>query len=154
MSGSLDQFSKFVRLSKVKRVLAFGGWAFSNVPSTSHIIRNGVKLENRVRFAENVAAFLETYKLDGVDFDWEYPGATDIPGSQPGTRDDGANYVEFLATLRERLGSGRTISIAAPASYWYLRNFPIKQISSVVDYIVYMAYDLHGQWDVGNEWSM
>jgi chitinase len=42
------------------------------------------------------------------------------------------------------------ISIAAPASYWYLKGFPIANISDVVDYIVYMTYDLHGQWDYGN----
>jgi GH18 family chitinase len=42
---------------------------------------------------------------------------------------------------------GKTVSIAAPASYWYLKQFPIAQISKVVDYIVFMTYDLHGQWD-------
>jgi hypothetical protein len=29
---------------------------------------------------------------------------------------------------------------------------PIKEISEVVDYFVYMTYDLHGQWDYGNKW--
>lgn len=43
------------------------------------------------------------------------------------------------------------MSIAAPASYWYLKGFPIKEISDVVDYIIYMTYDLHGQWDYGNK---
>jgi GH18 family chitinase len=36
----------------------------------------------------------------------------------------------------------KSISFAAPASYWYLKQFPIKTISKSVDYIVYMAYDL------------
>lgn len=39
----------------------------------------------------------------------------------------------------------KSVSIAAPASYWYLKGFPIAHISKVVDYIVYMTYDLHGQ---------
>ena len=43
--------------------------------------------------------------------------------------------------------SDKTVSIAAPASFWYLKGFPIRDISKVVDYIVYMTYDLHGQWD-------
>lgn len=47
----------------------------------------------------------------------------------------------------------QTLSIAAPASYWYLRVFPIKEIGEVVDYIIYMTYDLHGQWDHGNKWT-
>ena len=40
---------------------------------------------------------------------------------------------------------GKSVSIAAPASYWYLKGFPIAKISKVVDYIIYMTYDLHGQ---------
>ena len=43
----------------------------------------------------------------------------------------------------------KSVSIAAPASYWYLQAFPIDQIAEVIDYIVYMTYDLHGQWDYG-----
>lgn len=34
-----------------------------------------------------------------------------------------------------------------------MKNFPIGEISKVVDYIVYMTYDLHGQWDYKNKWS-
>ena len=47
----------------------------------------------------------------------------------------------------------KTISIAAPASYWYLKGFPIKDMAPVVDYIVYMTYNLHGQWDYNNTFS-
>lgn len=46
-----------------------------------------------------------------------------------------------------------TLSIAAPASFWYLKAFPIEVMSWYLDYIVYMTYDLHGQWDAGNQWS-
>jgi GH18 family chitinase len=48
------------------------------------------------------------------------------------------------------MDSKKSVSIAAPASYWYLKAFPIDKIAEVVDYIVYMTYDLHGQWDYGN----
>jgi GH18 family chitinase len=48
------------------------------------------------------------------------------------------------------LGTDHSVSIAAPASYWYLKAFPIDRIAAVIDYIVYMTYDLHGQWDAGN----
>ena len=55
--------------------------------------------------------------------------------------------------MRAELPKDKSISIAAPASYWYLRNFPIKQMAKTIDYIVYMTYDLHGQWDAGSQWS-
>ena len=43
------------------------------------------------------------------------------------------------------------MSIAAPASYWYLKAFPIDRMAQTIDYIVYMTYDLHGQWDYANK---
>lgn len=76
----------------------------------------------------------------------------DIPGPPPGADDEGTNYLAFLVVLKNLL-PGKIVSIAAPASYWYLEQFPIAQISKVVDYIVLMCYDLHGQWDYGNKWS-
>lgn len=77
----------------------------------------------------------------------------DIPGIPPGQPTDGPNYLQFLLSLKVALGDTMSLSIAAPASYWYLKQFPIKQMSQVVDYIVYMTYDLHGQWDYGNKFA-
>jgi chitinase len=34
---------------------------------------------NRKSFATNVAAFVAEHELDGVDFDWEYPGVGLLP---------------------------------------------------------------------------
>lgn len=144
VTGVQDQWDKFVKLTNVKRIVAFGGWAFSNEPGTNHIIRRGVQPSNRAKFAQNVIDFVKKSGIDGVDFDWEYPGATDIDGSDPGTPEDGPNYQKFLGLVKSGLGSGKTVSFAAPASFWYLKNFPIKGMASIADYIVYMTYDLHG----------
>lgn len=72
------------------------------------------------------------------------PKAPDIPGIPPGLESDAPNYLATLKALREELPDEYSISIAAPASYWYLKAFPISEMAEVVDYIVYMAYDLHG----------
>jgi GH18 family chitinase len=93
---------------------------------------------------------INQYSLDGVDFDWEHPGATDIPGVLPGSLGDGKKYLQFLKDLRSALPKGAAMSVAAPASYWYLQGFPIKDMSEVLDFIIYMTYDLHGQWDYDN----
>ncbi|QPC78100.1 hypothetical protein HYE68_008852 [Fusarium pseudograminearum] len=114
-------------------------------PDKYSIIRNAI-ITNRETFATILVKFAKDEGLDGVDIDWEYPGG----GSPIGAKTDGVNYLRFLTTLREKLGSDMSLSIAAPASYWYLKAFPIDRISKVVDYIVYMTYDLHGQWDYGN----
>ena len=57
-----------------------------------------------------------------------------MPIGQPG---DGVAYLRFLTTLKKKLPD-KSVSIAAPASYWYLKAFPIDRISLVIDYIVYM----------------
>ncbi len=61
-----------------------------------------------------------------------------------GKADDGALYLNFLTLLKQRLGPDKSVSIAAPASFWYLRAFPIDRIAAQIDYIVFMTYDLHG----------
>lgn len=70
-----------------------------------------------------------------------------------GLAEDGANYLRFLTLVRNGLPPEKSLAIAAPASYWYLRHFLISATSKIVDYIVYMTYDFHGQWDVGNKWT-
>ncbi|GKU21122.1 unnamed protein product [Fusarium langsethiae] len=146
------QFKTFVDLTGVKRILSFGGWDFSALPATYSIFREGVKPANRLKMANKIAAFIVKHDLDGVDIDWEYPGAPDIPGIPPAEKDEGKNYLAFLVVLKNLL-KGKSVSIAAPSSYWYLKQYPIKDIGKVVDYIVYMTYDLHGQWDTENSHS-
>ncbi|KHO00990.1 glycoside hydrolase family 18 protein [Metarhizium album ARSEF 1941] len=146
-----DQWEDFKKLPNIKRILSLGGWAYSTEPATYNIIRRAI-IDNRATFANNLAQFVQDEGIDGIDIDWEYPGAPDIlVGGQPiGQPSDGVNYLKFLTVLKSRMGTAKSVSIAAPASYWYLKAFPIDRIASVVDYIVYMTYDLHGQWDAGN----
>jgi GH18 family chitinase len=146
---STYQFGEFKKITRAKRILSFGGWEFSNSDATYKIFRTGVRPENRVVMATNIANFIKEHDLDGVDIDWEYPGAPDLPEYDPGTAEEGPNYFAFLVVLKNLL-PGRSVSIAAPSSYWYLKQFPIKRMSAILDYIVYMTYDLHGQWDAHN----
>ncbi|KAF2416034.1 glycoside hydrolase [Tothia fuscella] len=147
-----SQFDKFRSAKGYKRIVAFGGWAFSTEPRTAHVFRNGVRPGNRERLAASLANIVIENNLDGIDFDWEYPGVPDMTWLPPSSPDERPNHVEFLKLVRSKLPQ-KSISIAAPASFWYLKAIPIEQISDVVDYIVYMTYDLHGQWDHGNNWS-
>ncbi|GAB1316462.1 hypothetical protein MFIFM68171_06672 [Madurella fahalii] len=120
-----------------KRIVAFDGWAASTSPTTFQIFREGVNPANRVRLAENIANYANQHGLDGTDIDWEYPAAPDIPGIPPAEPIDGPNYLAFLKLLNSMLPAG----------------LPINEMGMVLDYIVYMTYDLHGQWDAGSKWS-
>lgn len=100
-----EQFEKFVKMSGPKRVLAFGGWTASTSPSSYYIFREGVKSGNREVLAQNLAKFINDNDLDGIDLDWEYPGAPDIPGIPAADPIDGDNYLELLKLLRSKLPS-------------------------------------------------
>ena len=143
--------SEFLDLN-IKKVASFGGWDFSTNPSTYKIFRDiASSSENRERFATNVVNFLKDYDLDGIDLDWEYPGAPDIPGIPADDTESGENYNELLKLIKSKLPSGKTLSIAIPSSYWYLKNYPIKDMQANIDYQVFMTYDIHGTWDLDKD---
>ncbi|KAJ5724680.1 glycoside hydrolase [Penicillium malachiteum] len=152
-----EQMSEFVGLSGLKRIITVGGWDFSTDVSTYDIFREAVSTDtNRETLVSNTIAFLNKYDLDGIDWDWEYPGEPDIPGIPADTSESATDFFLFLLELNTAMAEqvpDKTISTTAPSSYWYLKAIPIEAISAVVDYIVLMTYDLHGQWDWNNTYA-
>lgn len=67
------QWEDFKALTGVKKIIAFGGWAYSTEPATYNILRQAI-IDHADDFTQNIAEFLEDEGLDGVDIDWEYPG--------------------------------------------------------------------------------
>ncbi|CCT65062.1 related to chitinase [Fusarium fujikuroi IMI 58289] len=133
-----------------KVVIALGGWAFSDPGPWKEVFPKMVSTEaNRAIFINNLLGFLSQYGYDGVDFDWEYPGADD----RGGTDDDGKNYVALLKELREAINAKSRdyiVTFTATSSYWYLRHFDLNSMQSYVNWINLMSYDLHGIWDGDN----
>ena len=74
-----EQFELFKAMSGVKRIISCGGWDFSTLTGTFHILREAVKPANRDVFQKNLVAFVNEHNLDGVDLDWEYPGVCEFP---------------------------------------------------------------------------
>lgn len=73
-----NQWDKFKALTGVKKVISFGGWAYSNEQPTYDNLRTAMSPANRKTFAANIASFLNKNNIDGVDFDWEYPGVSGL----------------------------------------------------------------------------
>jgi chitinase len=156
ISSIADQFMPFVSLTGVKRIISFGGWEFSTSADTYAIFREAVQEANRATFVNNIIDFLNTYDLDGVDLDWEYPGEPDIPGIPSSSSTDTTDFFLFMNGLRTSMNKnapGKILSTTAPASFWYLQNIPIEAIALTTDIVVLMTYDLHGQWDYSSAFS-
>jgi hypothetical protein len=117
ISGAQDEFDLFKSMTGIKRIIFFWGWAFSTEPNTFRILREATKPGNRARFIGTLLSFLAKHDLDGIDMDWEYPGAPDISGIPSGDPAEGMDYYETLASLKTKIGSTGTVSFAAPASY-------------------------------------
>lgn len=117
-----DTFTEFAGLKRknpaLKVVMALGGWSFNNngtiwQPVFSDLVSTK---EKRGRFISKVENFMMTYGFDGVDIDWEYPGAPDR-GGHP---EDGENFTKLLEEMREAFDEyeGKELSFTAPTSYW------------------------------------
>lgn len=132
----------------INMVISLGGWSFNDNDTTTQPVFGDMvsSKSKRATFITNLFAFLDHYGLDGVDFDWEYPGAPDRGGND----DDGENYATFLKELDD-VNSERAkktiVSFTAPTSYWYLQYMELTDMMDYVDYVNLMAYDLHGTWD-------
>lgn len=98
---------------------------------------------NRQTFITNLLSFLNQYGFDGVDIDWEYPGAEERGGRPT----DKENFTKLLQEMRQVFQSKYVMTFAAPLASYYLRNYDLKAASEAVDWINVMAYDIHGTWE-------
>lgn len=79
--GEIDveyEFGQFRQITGPKKILSFGGWDFSTNPNTYTIFRDGTSDAHRETLAENMANFIKSNNMDGVDIDWEYPSVSTL----------------------------------------------------------------------------
>lgn len=76
---ALGQYERIMNLRtlnpNLKILLAIGGWTHGTAPFTAVV----VDPINIAAFAANTLEYLKTYKFDGLDLDWEYPGGNGSP---------------------------------------------------------------------------
>ncbi|KAJ8520186.1 hypothetical protein ONZ45_g2971 [Pleurotus djamor] len=130
----------------LKTMWAVGGWAFNDPPTQDIFSLMARTKANRETFVTNVLSQLQSYGFDGIDIDWEYPGV-----ERGGIEADRDNFLELMKEFKAQIAaSGRKVelSFTAPASFWYLQQFPIKEVQKYTDWINLMTYDIHGSWDI------
>ena len=122
-------------------MIAIGGWneggkTYSEMASSP---------TSRARFIKSVVEFIQEHGFDGLDLDWEYPGAEDRDGQWS----DKENFASLVSELHQEFKPRGWILSAAvsPAKFRVDEGYAVKKISESLDFINVMTYDLHGDWD-------
>ncbi|KZT36396.1 hypothetical protein SISSUDRAFT_1120964 [Sistotremastrum suecicum HHB10207 ss-3] len=124
--------------------LSIGGWEFNNSPTQGIFSALVASSANTQAFIASALQTLETYGFDGIDIDWQFPGAADRGGSSA----DKANYVNFMAAVKAAFDShGYGLTFTAPSSTYYLQNFDLAGLLKSANWVNVLAFDLHGVWD-------
>ena len=139
--GLLRSFVKACKAGDTKAVLSLGGWGGSRYFSPA--VRTA---SARATFIGNIVKTYNTYNLDGIDIDWEYPGQTGAGNILDPS--DTANFQTFLQELRAALPQGALLTAAVSLQPWMASNGqPVQSVAraaSVMDYIMIMNYDVWG----------
>lgn len=100
--------------------------------------------ENRQKVASGLAAMVERYDLDGVDYDWEYPCCPSNRIASSPT--DKENFTLLCQAVRSALdhlpGRHRLFTIAAGGDPYYLDFTEMDKVHQSLDYVFLMTYDL------------
>lgn len=133
---SIDNDERLRTIAKLKNknlkiLLSIGGWGsgrFSEMVASDSL---------RNKFALDCKRVIDSYKIDGIDIDWEYPtvGAAKISYSPADTE----NYTLMMRDLRNAIGNDKVLTLASSARGAYI---DFKAIEPYIDFVNVMTYDM------------
>ncbi|KAI7901756.1 glycoside hydrolase [Cokeromyces recurvatus] len=145
---SLPSIINMAHSNETKVLLSIGGWTgskkFSSMVKTT---------KNRQNFINWNLDFIEKYKTDGVDLDWEYPGKQ-AAGCNEFADNDSDNFLLLLKEMREALDKRfpmehKEISLAVHVQPFVKSGVPMTNLETFVPYfdrVNIMTYDINGAW--------
>jgi chitinase len=131
----------------LKILVSIGGWTHSKGFSDAVLTEEG-----RKKLTQSGIDYLIRHKLDGLDFDWEYPA---LQGdNNPVRPEDKDNFVLMLKSFREALDSlgkvNNTHYLSTIASGGFRRYLEVNNLAEAqkyLDFINIMAYDFYTAGD-------
>lgn len=136
--GGAPGLLELARQKGVKVMASIGGWSMSK-----HFPEMAADPVKRARFIEDCKTLIEM-GFDGIDLDWEYPGAAGM--NFTGTQADFANFTILAQEIRNAIGPGKLLTTVMPANPASLVGYEWPQISQLFDYFNVMTYDYNGGW--------
>ncbi|PWN30583.1 glycoside hydrolase family 18 protein [Jaminaea rosea] len=136
----LKRLIKAGHAANSKILLSIGGWGQSNGFSPS-----AASDTMRAKFVKSVLSLYNTYGIDGIDLDWEYPNNAAAGTYSP---QDTANFQTLLQALRAGLPQKAIITAAVAQAPWLASNgqsvASVARAAGALDYIMIMNYDVWG----------
>jgi GH18 family chitinase len=128
--GKLQTIVSRAHAVGTKVLIAIGGWSDNSEVLDSRFEQLASNATSRNLFVTAAMSLVSTYKLDGVDIDWEYPNAGQSSN----------NYDLLMSALSDQLKpQGKLLSAAVTASY-NGDGISLTALSKM-DYVNIMAYD-------------
>lgn len=125
------------RNPKLKVILSLGGWG--GCASCSDVFNTEA---GRNEFASSTLALFKSFKVDGIDLDWEYPTIEGHPGHTY-RAEDKKNFTELTKQLRKTVGEKYELSFAAGGFQKFLdESVEWKEVMAIMDRVNIMSYDL------------
>jgi chitinase len=115
----------------VKVLIAIGGWSNQGVPLDPTFETLAASSSGIANFVNDAMYIVNTYNLDGVDIDWEYPNA--------GTSSD--NYTNLMTALANRLHPAGKLLSAAVVGSGSQGDGVSSTVLNTIDHLNVMAYD-------------
>lgn len=127
------RFRKIVALKHInpnlKVVLCIGG-------SSESLSQMAADPAKRSALAGDCNRIIKEYGIDGIDFDWEFPGY------RGGAPDDSVNFTHVLHAVRDSIGADKLLTIAGGGD---IPGIEVSNVVDIIDYFNVMAYDLCGE---------
>lgn len=120
-----------LKAPSLKILISIGGWGSGRFSEMAAVD------SNRTKFADDCLRVINTFNLDGIDIDWEYPtsGMAKISSSPEDTK----NYTLLMNAIRTKIGKNKLLTLASVADGKYV---DFKAIEPVVDFVNIMTYDM------------
>ena len=130
----IKEIMQIRREQKVRVVLCIGGGGVGgfSAPCSTYA--------GRKTFIDSIMEVIKTYKFDGIDMDWEYPGWSGLADSTP---QDPHNFSLLLQELRAAMDEYKEglILSSAVISSSADKFYEPKELDKYLDYVHIMTYD-------------